>query len=293
MAARSRKKKVGTRRSTINKRRKGALSVLVPWMKRFGVLTLVAVLGIWLGAWLWMSGGFQKAGNGISGKLTTITADMGFTVQNVKVEGRVYSNAAALKAIVDTQKGAPLFALNPADLREKIEAMDWIKKATVERRLPGTLYIRVQEHTPLALWQEKGTLRLLDEEGGLINTNKLARFRNLVIVMGKDAPAKAPELLADLAAETAIAPRITTAKWMDNRRWDLVTRDNVTIRLPESDAALALRLLAKAQEEDKILEKDITMVDLREQGRIVLRTRPGSLQEYKAMQAKQASGDNI
>jgi cell division protein FtsQ len=55
---------------------------------------------------------------------------------------------------------------------------------------------------------------------------------------------------------------------------------------------LALRRLAGAQTADRIFEKDITAIDLREAGRMVVRTRPGALEEYKAQQAA-AKGDNI
>lgn len=284
---------IGTRRSTLNKRRKGTLSVVIPWLKRFGLLSIVCLAFLWLGAWLWMTGGFQKAGAKIQNSFISATADMGFTVENIKVEGRVYSNAAELKKIVDTQKGAPLFALKPSELQKKIEAMEWIKRVTVGRQLPGTLYIHVQEHTPLALWQHEGKLHLLNEEGGEINTNKLGPFKNLVVVMGKEAPAQAPELLGDLRGEPVLESRITVVKWVDGRRWDLLTKDNVTIKLPETDTAAALSLLAKAHEKDKVLEKDITAIDLREQGRIILRTRPGALEEYKAQKDKSKSGDNI
>ncbi len=272
---------IGTRRSTINKRRKGALSVIVPWMKRFGVLLLVAILGIWIGAWLWMSGGFVKAGGYLNDRLVSTTAGLGFEVETVAVEGRRYSSASALKAIVDMQKGTPLFSFDPAALKEKIEKLEWVKRATVERRLPSGVYIRLQEHTPLALWQKDSAFRLLNEEGGVISTSGLGRFKDLMIVMGEEAPARAPALLADLNAESSIAPQITTAKWIDNRRWDLLTKSGVTIKLPEEDTGLALRILGKAEEEGHILSKDITSVDLREQGRIILRTRHGAMQDYK------------
>jgi cell division protein FtsQ len=270
----------------MNKRRKGALSIILPWMKRFGIFLLVVTFGIWLGAWLLISGGFQKIHTFTHTEMLAFTTSLGFRVESFQVEGRVHSDAKALKSLVDVEKGAPLFAFNPAKLKTSIEKLEWVKYAVVERRLPGTVYIRLQEHVPLALWQEGGTLKLLNEEGGVINTKRLAPFKDLMIVMGDDAPEHAPDLLADLQAEPALSSRVTSAKWMDGRRWDLLTKEGVTIKLPETDQGLALRKLAEAAEKGKIFDKDITAIDLREPDRMIMRTRPGALQEYKAGQAE-------
>jgi hypothetical protein len=93
MASRVASRSAGTRRSTVNKRRKGPLAFIVPWLRRFGILLLVGVFGVWLGAWLWVSGGFHTANSYIDNKVLELTSGFGFKVENIKVEGRVYSNA--------------------------------------------------------------------------------------------------------------------------------------------------------------------------------------------------------
>ncbi len=272
----------GTRRSTMNKRRRGALAVVVPWTKRFGILLVVGICGVMLGAWLLMSGSFSKANGFAHDKIVTATSAMGFNVANVLVEGRKYSDADAIKNLVGVEYGAPIFALHPATAQQNIEKIQWVKHAEVGRRLPDTIYIRIQEHTPLALWQKNGTLHLVDEEGRIIDTPRLGRFRNLMIVMGEGAPQNAPALLDDLNAEPALAENITSAKWMDNRRWDLELKQGITVKLPENDKEVAISKLAREIADSKILEKDITSIDLRDPGRMIVRTRPGAVQEYKA-----------
>jgi cell division protein FtsQ len=223
-----------------------------------------------------------------------MTAAAGFTVRDILVEGRVYADADTIRQSVEIKAGDPLFAFDPENQKQKLEELQWIKAAHVERRLPDTVYIRLQEHTPLALWQKNRQLHLLNEEGQVIETRKLARFKDLMIVMGEDAPAKAPELMATLRAEPELAGLIASARRVDGRRWDLVTSRNVVIRLPESDLGLSLRRLADAQRADQILNKDITAVDLREADRIVFRTRPGAMEEYRAQQVSlTAGGDDI
>jgi cell division protein FtsQ len=285
------KRAVGTRRSTMNKRRRGALSVIVPWTRRFGFLLCAGVLGFSLGIWMFM-GGYQSTQAYTHDKMLAITSAMGFKVKNVLVEGRVHANADALKALTGVGYGSPLFSFDPPAVKKDIETLAWVKNAEVGRRFPDTVYIRLQEHTPLALWQKDNTLHLLSEEGKIIGMPHLGRFRELMIVMGEGAPENTPQLFANLRTRPILASHITTAKWMDGRRWDLLLKEGITVRLPEGNTGRALQQLADAQSEG-LFKKDITMIDLREPDRMIVRTRPGAVEEFKAQQAALVAGDNI
>jgi cell division protein FtsQ len=95
-----------------------------------------------------------------------------------------------------------------------------------------------------------------------------------------------------LEAEPEIKNLVEAATWVGDRRWDLTLKNEIIVRLPENEIGLALSRLAKAQEKDKILDKDLNLVDLRETDRITVRTRPGAVQEYQASFDSKA-GDNI
>jgi cell division protein FtsQ len=267
---------------TVNKRRKGPLAFVVPWMKRFGIVLLIAIGGFWVGSWFIISGNAEKTKGWMEVKTHEATADMGYTIENILVEGRENTPADILKAIIAVEKGDPLFAFDPDKAREQIKQINWVRDAHVERRLPDTVYIGLEERQPFALWQKDGELELLDENGKTITKDNLGKFKNLVIVMGADAPVRTPDLIKNLEAEPQVKSRLKAAKWIDGRRWDLVFRDNITAKLPEGEIGLALRRLGQAAEKEGLLEKDILSVDLREEGRMIVQTAPGAAQEYEA-----------
>jgi cell division protein FtsQ len=271
---------IGTRRSVIRKRTRS--TIMMNWLRRFGLVLIGGVAIAWVGAWFFMSGAFTRSAEWTQNKTLAITVDMGFTVENILVEGRANADPEVILGLVGLEKGDPLFALDLAETQKKMEQVTWVKHARIERRLPDTVYIGLQEHTPLALWQKDKKLSLLAEDGSIISTENLARFGDLVIVIGEDAPAQAPALLADLAAEQSLLNRIRAASWVGERRWDLTLKSGAVVKLPEADMGLALRRLGQAQEEDKLLDKDVTSIDLREPGRIVVSPRAGAAQEYKA-----------
>ena len=290
------KARAGTYKSAYtNKRRQGVLARVLPWTKRFGLTLSVIAVVLWVGAWFFLSDADTHTSDWVNNKIVTAAASLGFTVDDVLIEGRVYTDPEILKAILNTQKGDPLFAFDPDAAKQSIEEIAWVEKAHVERRWPDVLYIRLEERKPLALWQKNKKLKLIDNHGEIIPVNSLAPFKKFVIVMGENAPEKAEELFQVLVGEPELYKRIESVGLIADRRWDVIFDNDLRVKLPETDVAFALSRLAKAQKEDGILDKSLTGIDLRDPQRMIVRTKPGSSQEYQSgySNASTASGNNI
>lgn len=236
------------------------------------------VLTAWAGAWITLSGKGAESVRWLRQTYYKGSAAEGFTVNNVLVQGRVNVDPAMLRAAININRGDPILAADPADIREMIERISWVKEAHVERRLPDTLFIGLIERKPLALWQHKGKIRLIDDEGVTLADKNLDKFSDLLIIVGDDAPLHAAELVGILEAEPTVRSHVEAATWVGGRRWDLKIKSGATVKLPEDDAGLALRRLAEAQAHENILLKDIESIDLREPERFVIRARPGAAQ---------------
>lgn len=283
----------GTRRSTMNKRRHGLLAIVLPWLKRFGLVLLVLCFFTWLGAWLWMSGTIARTAAWAEQKTLTFTADMGFRVNNIMVEGRVYTNSDLLLGIINAQKGDPLLAFDPLQVQGLIEKLAWVKAVHVERRFPDTIYINITEHMPLALFQQKGEMTLIDETGAFVTRDDLGRFKDLPIVIGEGGAAKAPEFIALLKAEQILYSRIKALRWIGGRRWDIEFNNGIIAKMPEQDVSLALRRLGQAQMDEKVLDKDIVQIDVRDPARLIVRAAPGAIEALEKKQTPEKPGNNI
>jgi len=283
------KKSVGTRKSTINKRRKGFAALALPWLKRFGIALGVVVLIIWCGAWFFLSDANEKASAWTKERLIEASAQAGFRVADILVEGRKHADADVILAVINVQKGDPLFAFSPREAKEQLERISWVERAHVERRLPDTLYIRLEERKAVARWKEGEALKLLDSHGQVIATDNITRFKGLMIVSGQGVPEHMPELVESLHKEEEIAARVVAAQLVSQRRWDLVLDNGITVKLPEEDMAHAITRLKEAHEESGLLDKAITAIDLREGDRIAVRVKSGEVQNYKAGAIKTGS----
>ena len=202
------------------------------------------------------------------------TASFGLAVADIQVEGRSSTSPEAILRVVGARRGTPTLAVNPAQAKAQLETLPWIKSATVERRLPDTIYIRIVERTPVALWQRQGKLVLIDREGDVIPVDKLENYSQFVVLVGDDAPAEAGKLLDMLKTEPALASHVTAAIRMGGRRWNLKLDRGIEVALPETNPEAAWRQLAQYEKTDGLLQRNIERVDLRLPDRLVVRVIP-------------------
>jgi len=227
--------------------------------------------GALLGGGLWgavEAGLFARAGEAVSARLLDWTAGGGLVVQEVYVDGRVRTDPEALRRAIGVARGEPLLAVDPDALRARVEALTWVGQASVTRRFPDALRISLFERQPLALWQRDGAFRLIDRtgaviEGALDDPPDLGRYGDLRVLVGEGAPAHAARLFALLSTEPALWRRVVAATWVGGRRWSLRFDNGIDVLLPEDGVPEAWRLLAAMEREERLLERAITVVDLR------------------------------
>lgn len=215
-------------------------------------------------------------------KIFKIGATKGFAVKNLLVQGRVNVDAEVLKGLINVRPGDPILAFDPVKVQESIKRLSWVRDVQVERRLPDTIYVRLTERQPFALWQDKGKVKLIDEDGVTLTDTGLQAFGKLPLMVGEGAPKQAAAILRLMAAEPLLEPQVEAFTWVSDRRWDLTLKNGITVQLPARDPGLALHRLAGAQAENQLLDKDIAIIDLREEGRMTVRTKPGAVKELKA-----------
>jgi cell division protein FtsQ len=238
---------------------------------------IVGVLGSTIGGpiWLWRSGWVAKTTTALWNGAIKQSIAMGFSVQDVRLEGRRHANKTRLIKALGLRRGDPILTFDLAAARQRLRALPWVRDASVKRRLPDMIQISVKERKPMALWQRKGKLVLVDTYGVVITNRNLTRFRNLVIIVGKDAPRHAATLFAMLDSEPALARKVTAAVRVGARRWNVRVKPGIRIQLPETDPHLAWHRLARLNQQQKLLSRNVKTIDLRLPGKLIV--EPGSL----------------
>jgi cell division protein FtsQ len=207
-------------------------------------------------------------------RLAATGADLHLTIESVQVVGRERANRRAILDALGVRRGMPILSVDLDAAEARLETVPWIRSASIERLLPDTLYLRIIERTPLALWQHGGKFDLIDQDGNVIANADPAAFPTLPQVVGDGAPAATPDLLALLAAEPALQQHVTAAVRVGARRWNVEFDNGIEVALPETGAAAAWHRLAALDRSDHLLARDVQTIDMRLPDRLVLRVTP-------------------
>lgn len=253
--------------------------LLLLQLRKFVLLGSVAALIGGAGFSAWHNDTFKKCGSWLASEALTRSATAGFKVKDIIVTGRKQIPVENLLASLSVKQGMPIFGVNIAEAEKSLTGIPWVDNAAVSRRLPDTIVVALQERTPVALWQHQKKIFLIDKDGTVLTADNLAAWQSLPLIVGEGAEKNVTQLLGLLQAEPIIAKELTAAVRVEERRWDLRLKNNITVKLPEQDTELALSRLAAFEEKKNILGRNITSIDLRQPDRIMV--TPGSTEKTK------------
>ena len=228
-----------------------------------GCLVLVAVLATGSRA--------DRIGTAFSDGVDGITTGLGLKLRRVHITGASAEAQPAIQQALQLEAGAPITGLDLDLLRQRVQAVGWVKEARVVRLLPDTLIVEVKEHDRLAVWQSAGHTYVIDGRGQVIPGAEAARYPRLPLVVGRGADLAAAEVLPLLAQRPRLMSRVDAVVRVDERRWDLRLKDGSLIQLPAVDQDEALIRLDALDQRERLLDLGFARVDLRTPEEIAVR----------------------
>lgn len=206
-----------------------------------------------------------------------------FDVRTVEVLGATHSTPEDVIARAAVPPDATLLRFSADAIKQRVLADPWVKDATITRRFPHTLRIRLEERAALGVVDTGVGLFVVDRDGFVLaeqsveSTTTLPTFRNTPGLDLKVGRKSTSEVLANaLAALSGIGPEIgatvkaVTAPTIDETM--LVTADNVEIMIGEAREMPKKALIVK-----QILREQagsVVFIDVRSTERPVSRGLP-------------------
>lgn len=198
---------------------------------------------------------------------------MGFVVRRLVLPEQIRTTQAEILHALQLKEGSPLFDGSLPEKQARLESLPWVKTASIQRFLQGTVQIHLTERTPVAIFHdgERQKFVLLDSEGVQIHRPIVESFRDLPVVSGEKADQKAPTFLKQLSAFPVVQTQASSLVFVHQRRWNLRLKSKVEVKLPEKDLDTAFRILTILIKQEKATFKDIVSIDLRFPERVILK----------------------
>lgn len=228
----------------------------------------------WLGASLFDAReAFERSADGAA-------ASVGFEIGEIDItampDGPTITDARAaeVRAQIVPQGRVSILALDPKEVKARVESLDWVASARVRRLWPSTLKIEVQRREEYALWEEEGQVSVVDVSGQRLSEESAVDHTHLPRLIGHGAGPAAEPLLLALEGLPQVRERLVQLVRVGNRRWNAKLRSGAVVALPENGAAEALARLEALQTAYALLDRPLSQLDLRTPGRLSVRIHP-------------------
>ncbi|GAM98465.1 cell division protein FtsQ [alpha proteobacterium U9-1i] len=221
----------------------------------------------------WMGSSLFDVREAAARTVDVAAADVGFRIDEVKILGVAGARAQEVREQIIPDGRQSILSLDPADVKARIEALDWVAHAYVRRLWPSTMEIRVERRQAYARWQEGDEITVIDANGDRLLAEQAADHPELPLVIGANAGPTAEPLLLALEELPEVRERLSSLVRVRDRRWNMELTNGMTIALPEAEPAIALSRLEGLQTQHRLLDRPIATIDMRAPGRMSVRVR--------------------
>ncbi|MYG42300.1 MAG: hypothetical protein F4203_04030 [Rhodobacteraceae bacterium] len=154
--------------------------------------------------------------------------------------------------------------LNLNQLKKGITFIPSVTDVELAIEKNGVLKVVVEERIPLVLWYDNEQYHLLDKDGFSLDTvTNRNTYYDFFVIAGKDAHKKVLEAMEILSVSEKINHHIRGLVWVGQRRWDVIMDRDRVIKLPEKEPLEAMRKLMVLDENENLLSRQISILDLR------------------------------
>jgi cell division protein FtsQ len=160
-----------------------------------------------------------------------------FHLQRVELVGARYLAPTEVTAALRTDTSASVFD-DLDTFASRLASLPLVARAEVDRKLPGTLVVRIAERTPVALVTVGQGLRAVDTTGAILPIDPVATPVDAPIIAAPRGPRDAgadTRLLAFLgrlrAQDPVLFDRIETAQRVSASEWQLRSTGGVRLRV--------------------------------------------------------------
>ncbi|XGA08283.1 MAG: FtsQ-type POTRA domain-containing protein [Wolbachia endosymbiont of Xenopsylla cheopis] len=201
-------------------------------------------------------------------KLSDILVNWGLGIDVISLQGNHFvSKKEALKFI---DKSKPILFISLPKIKRNIELSSrWIKDVDVQRILPNTIVISIEEHKPFAIWHHDNQFSVIDSTGYVIINDYYVG--ELVSIFGNDALSGLDFVKTVVNSSTDLSRQISSFNYIQG--WNIIFNNGLEVRLSQDSQNDAWNCLKKLHDELNVMKSNWKAIDLRTQNKIFIKKK--------------------
>jgi cell division protein FtsQ len=189
-------------------------------------------------------------------------AAAGLAIGEISITGQTLTSEQAIFDALGIQPHTSTVGFDVEAARQRIAELPAVEAVSVRKTYPGDITVTVTEKLPVARWRVDGITFVIDSMGEQIGEDRGA-YGDLPLVVGDGANDDAMVMIRALDQFPSLKDGLWGLSRIADRRWDLIYDTGLRVQLPELGVAQALRHLVMYQNDYQLLNRDVTLIDLR------------------------------
>jgi len=215
-------------------------------------------------------------------------ADAGLAIGEIAITGQTLTSEQAIFDALGVEPHTSTVSFDVEAARQRIAALPSVESVSVRKNFPGDVTVTIVEKQPVARWRIDGITFVVDAGGEQIGEDHGA-YADLPLVIGDGANDDALVMIRALDQHPTLKDGLIALSRIADRRWDLIYDTGLRVQLPELGVAGALRHLESYQAEYQLLDRDLTVIDLRVASLVAVRPTKTEEELAKDEEERQAA----
>ncbi len=162
-----------------------------------------------------------------------------FKINRIIVENNSLLEEAEVRNQLSFLYKSNIFFLDDLKTKNKIPKESFIESLEIKKIYPRTLRVKIFEKEPIAVIQNKKEKKFFTKKGYVAKYFESEKIQNLPIVFGDEKNFK---IFYTNLKKTNFPIKIINSFYLfDSNRWDLIIKDNRTIKLPNKNYIESLK----------------------------------------------------
>ena len=184
----------------------------------FALTGAVLVCGAAIAGAAWLGSSLFDAREAFARTADSAAANVGFEIGEIEIAGISGARAQEVRAVIVPEGRNSILSLDPADVKARVESLDWVAGVRVRRLWPTTLVVEVERRQAYARWQEDGEISVIDYNGERLLAERASDHAELPLVIGPGAGPAAEQLLITLEDLPQLRGRLRALVRVGERR---------------------------------------------------------------------------
>lgn len=223
-------------------------------------------------------GGIMNGVTSVSNVVSAGLATGGLRVSEIDFSGQSIALEQQMLTALNIDESTSILGFDVDAARLKLLEIPVIKDVTLRKVYPNKLVVSVTEHAPVARWHDGDAAYLIDAAGVPLGLNSGA-YSDLPLVIGGGAADNALSMIRALEGYESLQSGLIAISRIADRRWDLIYDTGLRVQLPEVGVRQALIALTEYQNEHQLLDRDLSLIDLRVEDSLVVRVTPREVED--------------